>query len=72
VPVLAFLVVALEVTEALLALQLLRRMGRWKDFIAGRRGGNGNGHRAGRWALQRKKVGDIDLARDWKTNFEGL
>ena len=37
-PVLAFLVVALEVTEALLALQLLRRMGRWKDFIAGRRG----------------------------------
>lgn len=35
VPVLAFLVVALEVTEALLALQLLRRMGRWKDFIAG-------------------------------------
>ncbi|CAK9059956.1 unnamed protein product [Durusdinium trenchii] len=35
VPFFAFLVVALEVFEALAALEILRRMQRWKDFLAG-------------------------------------
>jgi len=35
VPLLAFLVVALELVEALLSLEILRRTGRGKDFVAG-------------------------------------
>lgn len=34
-PLLAFLVVALELVEALLSLEILRRTGRGKDFVAG-------------------------------------
>ena len=37
-PVLAFFVVALELVEALLSLEILRRTGRGKDFVAGHLG----------------------------------
>lgn len=40
-PLLAFLVVALELVEALLSLEILRRTGRGKDFVAGHLDGSG-------------------------------